>query len=67
MTILEFANAVLDATGSKCKLTFKDLPVDDPKVRRPDISCAKEILGWEPKVGLEDGVVETVRYFRGLY
>lgn len=65
MTILEFANAVLDATGSKSRLTFKNLPVDDPKVRRPDNSRAKEILEWEPKVGLEEGLVDTVRYFKG--
>lgn len=52
MTILEFANAVLDTTDSKSKLTFKDLLVDDSNFRKPDISRAKEILGWMPKVGL---------------
>jgi dTDP-glucose 4,6-dehydratase len=65
MTMLEFGEAVLQATGSKSGFTFKPLPVDDPKQRKPDISKAKRVLGgWEPKVLLEDGLLRTVQYFR---
>lgn len=66
MPILEFAKAVIRITGSSSKIIFKDLPVDDPKVRRPDISRAKVVLEWEPKVNLEEGLKETIRYFRQL-
>ena len=65
MTILEFAQAILAFTGAECKIAFKDLPVDDPKVRRPDISLAKKLLNWEPKVSLEDGIRDTLAYFQG--
>ena len=64
MTILEFAKAILSFTGAESKITFKDLPVDDPKVRRPDISLAKRLFKWEPKVSLEDGIRETLAYFQ---
>ncbi len=64
MTILQFAQAVLVATGSKSGIEFKPLPVDDPKVRQPDITKARRILGWEPKVGLADGLVRTLDHFR---
>jgi len=64
MTILQFAQAVLKATGSKSGIEFKPLPVDDPKVRQPDITKARRILGWEPKVALEDGLVRTLDHFR---
>jgi dTDP-glucose 4,6-dehydratase len=65
MTILQFAEAVKAAVGSKAELTFKPLPQDDPKQRRPDISKAKRVLGgWEPKVTLEEGLQRTVAYFR---
>jgi dTDP-glucose 4,6-dehydratase len=63
-TILEFARKVLEITGSNSRMVLKDLPEDDPKVRRPDISRAKDILGWEPKVELRDGLKMTVEYFR---
>ena len=63
MTVLEFAERVIEIIGSDSRIVFEDLPVDDPKVRRPDISRAKNVLGWEPKVGLGDGLKETVRYF----
>lgn len=66
MTVLEFAKEVLEIIETKSKIVFNDLPVDDPKVRRPDISRAKEILGWEPKVGLKDGLEKTVDYFRKI-
>ncbi|MDF1534715.1 MAG: GDP-mannose 4,6-dehydratase, partial [Methanosarcinaceae archaeon] len=63
MTVLEFAKKVIEIIGSGSKVVFEELPVDDPKVRRPDISRAKEVLGWEPEVGLEEGLRETAEYF----
>ncbi|MGA2220736.1 MAG: UDP-glucuronic acid decarboxylase family protein [Verrucomicrobiia bacterium] len=63
-TILEFARLILKLTGSKSEIVFKPLPVDDPKQRRPDITRAKKILGWEPKVNLEIGLQKTIEYFR---
>ncbi len=65
MTILQFAHAVIEATGSKSGIEFRELPVDDPKVRQPDIRKAKRLLGWEPKVALKDGLDRTLDYFRG--
>jgi len=53
-------------TGSKSKLVFKPLPSDDPMQRCPDISLAREKLGWQPAVKLEDGLAKTIQYFRGL-
>lgn len=64
VTMLELAEKVLQLTGSKSALTFMPLPGDDPRQRQPDISLAKAQLGWEPKVTLEDGLKETIRYFR---
>ena len=63
-TMLELAENVLKLTDSRSKLAFHPLPTDDPKQRQPDISLAKEQLGWEPKIALEDGLKETVAYFR---
>jgi UDP-glucuronate decarboxylase len=65
-SMLELAENVLRMTRSKSKLTFEPLPADDPKQRQPNISLAKEKLGWEPKVRLEDGLKETIAYFRKL-
>ena len=65
-TILELAERVLAATHSTSKLSFKPLPVDDPRQRKPDISLASSTLGWTPRVSLEDGLQETVAYFRQL-
>lgn len=62
-TILEFANLVKEITKSDSKIIFKELPVDDPRVRRPDISKARQVLEWEPWVGLEDGLKETIEWF----
>ena len=64
-TMLELAKAVIRLTKSKSKLVFLPLPQDDPKQRRPDISLAKEALGWSPKVDLEAGLEKTIGYFRG--
>jgi len=65
-TMLELAEMVLRLTGSRSKISFKPLPSDDPKQRRPDISLAKQALDWEPKVSLEEGLVKTIAYFRHL-
>jgi len=64
MTIRQFADFVLKATGGGSGICHRKLPVDDPKVRRPDISLARSQLGWEPRVSLEDGIGLTVEYFR---
>jgi dTDP-glucose 4,6-dehydratase len=64
MTVLDFAKDIIRATGSKSKITFKPLPQDDPKQRRPDISRARKYLHWEPKVDLAEGLVKTIGYFR---
>jgi dTDP-glucose 4,6-dehydratase len=64
ITILEFARKVVEMTGSASKLGFRPLPVDDPKVRQPDITRARELLGWEPKVDLAQGLDITLRYFK---
>jgi dTDP-glucose 4,6-dehydratase len=64
MTVLEFAKKIIEITGSKSTIIYKPLPEDDPQVRQPDISKAKEILGWEPKVTLETGLIKTIEYFR---
>jgi dTDP-glucose 4,6-dehydratase len=63
-TILECAREVLEVTGSKAEIVFKDLPVDDPARRKPDITKAKTLLGWEPKVSLREGLEMSVGYFR---
>ena len=64
MTILEFGEKIIKMIGSSSKIKFLDLPVDDPKVRRPDITKAKRILNWEPKVNLEEGLALTMEYFK---
>jgi UDP-glucuronate decarboxylase len=65
-TMLELAEQVIRLTASHSKLVFKSLPPDDPKQRRPDISLARSVLDWEPKICLEDGLKETISYFRDL-
>jgi dTDP-glucose 4,6-dehydratase len=64
MTMLQFAQEIIQATGSKSRIVHKPLPQDDPKQRRPDISRARKLLGWEPKVPLAEGLVPTIAYFR---
>jgi dTDP-glucose 4,6-dehydratase len=66
LTVLEFARTIQKLTGTRSEIVFKPLPVDDPKVRQPDITRAKTILGWEPRVKLEDGLLRTIEYFRDL-
>ncbi|MBV8213474.1 MAG: SDR family oxidoreductase [Verrucomicrobia bacterium] len=64
MTILDFAQKILALTGSTAQIVFKPLPVDDPRVRQPDITRAKRLLGWQPKVDFDSGVRETIGYFK---
>jgi len=64
MTLLEIAETIKRLTKSKSRIVFKKLPVDDPKVRRPDITLARKKLKWEPKVPLEEGLKRTIEYFR---
>jgi dTDP-glucose 4,6-dehydratase len=64
LTIKQIAETIIAMTGSSSRLVYKPLPEDDPKVRRPDITRAKTLLGWEPKVSLEDGLTKTIEYFR---
>jgi len=65
-SILELAKKIIELTGSKSKIVFSELPPDDPKVRRPDITKAKKLLGWEPKIGLEEGLKKTIKHFEEL-
>ncbi|MHC4196369.1 MAG: UDP-glucuronic acid decarboxylase family protein [Planctomycetota bacterium] len=63
ITVLQLAQEIIELTSTRGKVVFKPLPQDDPKVRRPDISKAQRVLGWEPKVDRQDGLKETVAYF----
>jgi UDP-glucuronate decarboxylase len=65
-TMVQLAENVIDLTGSKSKLVYRPLPSDDPKQRQPDIGKAKDVLGWQPKVQLRDGLKKTIAYFDGL-
>jgi dTDP-glucose 4,6-dehydratase len=64
MTIEDIAKTIIRLTGSKSELVYRPLPEDDPKVRQPDITRARTLLKWEPKVGLEEGLTRTLGYFR---
>ncbi len=66
VTVLQLAETVVRLAGSKSRIVHKDLPVDDPKQRRPDIARAKKLLGWQPEVSLEDGLAKTLEYFRSV-
>ena len=63
-TVIELAERIIKLTGSRSKIVFEPLPCDDPKQRCPDITLAQQHLAWTPKVGLEDGLQETIDYFR---
>ncbi len=65
-TIRQLAEHVLQMTGAKAKLVHKPLPADDPKQRQPDISLAKQRLGWVPQVPLREGLVKTIEWFRSI-
>jgi dTDP-glucose 4,6-dehydratase len=66
ISLKDFAEEVLKLTGSSVKIVYKDLPVDDPKQRQPDITKAKKLLGWEPKVDRAEGLKKTYDYFKSL-
>ncbi|MDD5645161.1 MAG: GDP-mannose 4,6-dehydratase, partial [bacterium] len=66
MTVIDFARKVIELTCSESDIIKKDLPVDDPKVRRPDISKAERELGWKPIVGLEEGLGKTIKWFKKI-
>jgi dTDP-glucose 4,6-dehydratase len=66
LSVLEFAHHIQRLTGTASEIVFEDLPEDDPQRRRPDIAKARRLLGWEPRVTLDEGLERTVAYFRGL-
>ena len=66
MTVLQFAETIKRLVGTTAPIDFRPLPVDDPKIRRPDITKARTILQWEPRVPLEEGLQRTIEYFRGV-
>ncbi|MBP0616074.1 UDP-glucuronic acid decarboxylase family protein [Jiella mangrovi] len=65
-TVAELAETILRLTDSRSSIVYRPLPADDPRQRRPDITRAREAIGWQPTVGLEDGLIETIRYFRAV-
>ena len=64
LTVLEIAEKIIELSGSNSRIIFEPLPEDDPKVRRPDISRANQLLDWSPKISLEEGLRRTIDYFR---
>jgi dTDP-glucose 4,6-dehydratase len=64
MTINQFADEIIRITGTKSAIEYRALPVDDPRVRQPNIARAKEVLGWQPRVDFEEGIKATIEYFR---
>jgi nucleoside-diphosphate-sugar epimerase len=64
--VKQLAEIVVELTGTKSPIVYRDLPEDDPKVRRPDITRACTMLGWSPQVPVREGVAKTIEYFRGL-
>jgi len=65
-TVLELAKSIIEITGSKSEIIYKQLPQDDPKQRKPDISKAKKLLGWQPEIQLQEGLEKTVHYFKSV-
>jgi dTDP-glucose 4,6-dehydratase len=66
LTIKQFAETIVKATGSSSPITYEPLPQDDPRQRKPDITRARTLLGWEPHVTLDEGIQKTIEYFRGM-
>ena len=66
MTLLEMAEAIVEVTESRSEIVFEALPIDDPKVRQPDIARARDLLGWEPEVELRDGLRPTVEHYTSI-
>jgi dTDP-glucose 4,6-dehydratase len=64
VAMLDLAREIIQLAGSRSKIIFQALPEDDPKVRQPDITKAKELLGWEPKVSRHEGLLKTLKYFK---
>jgi dTDP-glucose 4,6-dehydratase len=64
MTIKQFADEIIRITGTKSAIEYKPLPIDDPRVRQPDIARAKDVLAWEPRVDFEEGIKTTMEYFK---
>lgn len=65
-TMLELAQKVIELTGTKSKIVYQPLPADDPMQRKPDITLAKKVLNWEPKINLEEGLIKTIEYFKSV-
>ncbi len=65
-TMLELAQKVIELTGTKSKIVYQQLPADDPMQRKPDITLAKKVLNWEPKINLEEGLIKTIEYFKSV-
>ena len=64
MTIEKIAKQIIQATDSQSKIAYRPLPIDDPEIRQPDITRAKTLLGWEPKISLDQGLYNTIDYFK---
>lgn len=62
ITITDFAKEIINLIGSSSNIVYRDLPIDDPKIRKPDIKKAQEILGWSPKISRHDGLLSTIKY-----
>ena len=65
VTVLEFAHEIIKLCGSKSTIEYRPLPQDDPRVRKPDITRARQLLGWEPRIARRDGLARTLEYFQG--
>ena len=65
-SVLNLAHNILEITSSSSKIVFKDLPLDDPKQRKPDVTYAKKIISWSPQVELKEGLIKTIKYFKNI-
>jgi UDP-glucuronate decarboxylase len=66
-TIIQLAKKILELTGSKSELLFKDLPIDDPSQRKPDVSLAEKMIQWKPQTQIDEGLDKTIHYFKQLF